>query len=82
MKLKKSLAISDTGFVFDPTTGESYMLNTTGLEIVSLLKEGKDQKSIADSITEKYDVERNTFERYYFDFAGILKQMQLVTTDE
>lgn len=82
IKLKKSLAVSDTGFVFDPATGESYMLNATGMEIISLLKEGKDLKSITAIITQKYDVQPNIFERYYFDFAGMLKQMQLVASDE
>ncbi len=82
MKLKKSLAISETGFVFDPSTGDSYTVNPIGLEIIQLLKVGKNLKSITKIMTQTYDVDHNTFERYYYDFLGMLKQMQLVTLDD
>lgn len=82
MKIKKSLAISETGFVFDPSTGESYTLNPTALEIIQLLKEDHSPEQITKTITQKYDVDENTFERYFYDFTGMLKQMQLVAPDE
>lgn len=82
MKLKKNLAISETGFVFDPSTGDSYTLNTTGLEIIQMLREGKNPEIITRKMTKTYDVDANTFERYYYDFIGMLKQMQLVAPDE
>ncbi len=41
----KNLALSDTGFVFDPTTGNTYTLNETALAIVRLLKQDKTKKS-------------------------------------
>ncbi len=31
MNVKKDIAISDSGFVFDPTTGESYSVNPIGV---------------------------------------------------
>jgi hypothetical protein len=34
------LAISDTGFVFDPRTGHSYTVNSTGLALLRALKQG------------------------------------------
>lgn len=82
MKIKKSLAISETGFVFDPSTGDSYTLNTTALEIIELMKKEKSLIDITEFMTTRYDVDVNTFERYYYDFLGMLKQMQLVITDE
>lgn len=82
MQIKKSLAISETGFVFDPSTGDSYMLNPIGLEIIELLREGKSRDEIAKVMTQTYDVDSHTFERYYYDFLGMLKQMQLAKTDE
>ena len=36
MNIRKDIAISDTGFVFDPVTGESFSLNPIGVEILSL----------------------------------------------
>ncbi|TVQ69817.1 MAG: PqqD family protein [Balneolaceae bacterium] len=82
MKIKKSLAISETGFVFDPSTGDSYTLNPIGLEILQMLREGNSREEITGTVTQAYDVDAMTFERYYFDFLGMLKQMQLVETDE
>ena len=34
MRLKKNIAVSDSGFVFNPTTGDSYSLNPVGKEIL------------------------------------------------
>jgi PqqD family protein of HPr-rel-A system len=82
MNIKKSLAISDTGFVFDPSTGDSYTLNPTALEIIQLLKQNHSPEQITQVITKKYDVDESTFERYFYDFTGMLKQMQLVAPDE
>ncbi|MDK2976488.1 MAG: hypothetical protein PWP06_963 [Candidatus Marinimicrobia bacterium] len=82
MKLKKNIAISETGFVFDPTTGDSYTLNPVGMEILSLLKEGLELEAISARILEKYDVEKGVLERYLYDFLGLLKQYQLVEEDD
>ena len=54
MNIKKDIAISDSGFVFDPTTGESYSLNPLGVEILTLLKDGDDQKEITNFVLQKY----------------------------
>ena len=40
------LAINDEGFIFDPETGNSYTVNKTGLFIIKLLKEGKNEEEI------------------------------------
>jgi hypothetical protein len=81
MILKKKLAISDSGFVFDPTTGDSYSLNPVGQELLGMIKAGKELEEIKHLITSKYDVELGTFERYYQDFVSLLKQFQLIEED-
>ena len=78
MNIKKDIAISDSGFVFDPTNGESYSLNQIGVEILTLLKEGNDQKEISDFILQKYEIDSDTFENNYFDFINMLKQFNLI----
>ena len=40
MNIKKSIALSDSGFVFDPSSGDSFSTNPIGLEIINQLKEG------------------------------------------
>lgn len=82
MNIKKSLAISETGFLFDPSTGDSFTVNPTGLKIIQLLKEGKSLQAITEFMVGEYDIDPQTFERYFYDFSGMLKQMQLVTNIE
>ncbi|MEA1897739.1 MAG: PqqD family protein [Bacteroidota bacterium] len=78
MKIKKNIAVSESGFVFDPSTGESFSLNKVGLELVELLKQGEDFDIIKKEILEKYDVDEISFEKYYYDFINSLNQNQLL----
>jgi hypothetical protein len=82
MKLKRNIAISESGFLFDPTGGESYSLNEQGLEILNLLKEKKSNEEIAMYMTDNYDISSDDFEKYYYDFLGMLKQYRLLEDDE
>ena len=82
MKLKKNIAISESGFVFDPTSGESFSLNPIAIEILNMLQEGKGQGDISGFVMNKYDVERDTFENNYFDFVGMLKQFSLLENNK
>ena len=38
MKIKKDIAVSDSGFIFNPATGESFNVNVTGAAIINHLK--------------------------------------------
>lgn len=78
MKLKKNIAISETGFIFDPTTGDSFTLNPVGLELLEMLKFGNTFEEISKHFTAKYDVDTTSFERYYYDFTSTLKLLHLV----
>ena len=78
MKLKKNIAISESGFVFDPTSGDSFSLNPIAVEILNMLKEGKGQGEIIEFVLKKYDVNKDTLENNYFDFVGMLKQFNLL----
>jgi len=78
MKIKSNIAISDNGFVFDSSTGDSYSLNSTAAEIIQMLKSGKEEKEIIKVFTEKYDVDDATFEQNLYDFLGMLYHYNLV----
>jgi hypothetical protein len=73
MIIKGNIALSDNGFVFNPSTGDSYTLNNTGKEALVLIKEGKNVSQIADLMLEKYDVDRVVLERYLVDFMNDLR---------
>lgn len=73
MKIRKNIAISESGFVFNPVTGESYTVNPIGTEIIQMLNEGMVADQITGSICDKYQVERHTFEKDLADFIGMLE---------
>jgi uncharacterized lipoprotein YddW (UPF0748 family) len=78
VKIKRSVALSDSGFVFDASTGDSYSLNPVGQELMDLIKSGKSDAEIGSQMTAKYDVDAATFERYFYDFVVTLRQMQII----
>ncbi len=73
----KNLALSDTGFVFDPTTGNTYTLNETALAIVRLLKQDRTKEEIIQSIISEYEVDTDEVERDYSDMVIQLSELGL-----
>ena len=78
MKIKKSVAISDSGFVFDASTGDSYTLNAVGADILAFIRGGKNEAEIVQEMTVKYDVDKQVMEQYIYDFLFTLRQMQIM----
>lgn len=81
MKIKKNIALSDSGFVFNPSTGESFSVNPIGVEILQLLREGKNKDQIKTSITKQYQIDEATFERDFDDFVNMMKHYLLTEND-
>ena len=77
MELKENIAISESGFIFDPNTGDSFNLNQIAREIVSMMAKGKSDKEISDGILKKYDVDETIFEQNFFDFKSMLTYFKL-----
>ena len=77
MKLKKNLALSDSGFVFDPSTGDSFSTNPIGLEIVKMLQTGKNADQIKEQIVKTYLIDESGFEKDYYDFVKTLTKLRL-----
>jgi len=78
MKLKKNIATSEEGFIFNPGTGDSFTTNGIGSEIISMIKEGKEAATIIKSVCEKYDVEQIQFERDLDDFMSQLADSNIL----
>ncbi len=81
MKLKKNIAISETGFVFDPNSGDSFSLNIIGKEILEQFQESKSKSDISSHMLNKYDIDEYTFERNYDDFIGMLNHFNLLDNE-
>lgn len=81
MLIKKNIALSDTGFVFNPSTGDSFSVNPIGLEILKMLKENKPEDEIKQHLLNKYATDQDTVEKDYYDFTKMLEQVKLTDTD-
>ncbi len=80
MRIKKNIAVSESGFVFDPTTGDSFSLNRIGLEIIELLRQENASDEIIGELLKKYDVDKGSLEKYFYDFTSMLRYYQLIET--
>jgi hypothetical protein len=77
MDIKKNVAISDSGFVFNPNNGDSFTLNPIGLEIVRLIQEGLSDQKIVDHMLENYSVDAATIEKDLYDFKKSIIRYKL-----
>jgi hypothetical protein len=82
MKINKNIAVSDSGFLFNPGTGESFSLNPIGAEIIGLLKDDKSIEDISKKLGKIYEADEITIERDLYDFISMLKQHTLIEDDE
>lgn len=71
----RRLALSDSGFVFDPLTGASFTVNSTGLALIRLLQEedSGDLVEIVDELCDLYEVAPVTAEQEVIEFSGVLR---------
>jgi PqqD family protein of HPr-rel-A system len=73
----KDLALSDTGFVFDPYTGATFTTNAAGLAILHALREGLGRSAIIERLTERFDVHGDV-ESDISEFFQLLRQHGVV----
>ena len=81
MKLNKNIAVSESGFIFKPTTGDSFSSNTIGAAIIEMLKADKKAKEITKAICEKYEVDASSFEKDLEDFMLQLRDSNLTSNE-
>ncbi len=78
MHLRKNIATSESGFIFNPASGDSFSANPMAAEILLNLKEGISSADIKKSILVKYDVEPGQLEKDWDDFVAQLREGNLL----
>jgi len=78
VKLKKNIALSESGFIFDPSTGDSFSVNGTGLKILEYLKTGFTESEIVSALVENFDADIQLIREDLDDFINHLKQLKMV----
>ena len=78
MQRLRSLALNPDGFAFDPTTGESFTVNATGLAILEGLREGASPLELVGRLTEDFEISESDATRDVDDFLDHLRTLRLV----
>jgi len=67
------LALSDSGFVFDPVSGRSYSVNASGLAILRLLQKPTGLAEVVEALQARFEGDATTLERDVIEFADVLR---------
>lgn len=76
--ISSNLAISDNGFLFMSSTGETFTVNEIGKHILNEMKNRTDIKKIREKILEEYEVSEQILEKDLNDFLSQLNTYKLV----
>ncbi len=78
MKIDPHLALSETGFLFHASTGDSFSVNPVGLRIIQLIKAGQSQAAILDALETQFEVDADRLEEDLTDFLQYLRQLKIL----
>ncbi|MGI6048411.1 MAG: PqqD family protein [Petrimonas sp.] len=81
MNIRKNIAISENGFIFNPLTGDSFSVNQTGVFVLQKLKDGESNENILKALQDEYDLDTYTAEKDFYDFLSMLKSYQLTENE-
>jgi hypothetical protein len=81
-RLISSLAVSESGFVFLPTTGETFTVNEVGRAILSALQNGRTEEEIVQLVAAEFDSDPTSIARDLHDFVSQLRHYRLLANGE
>lgn len=82
MKIDPNIALSETGFLFHASTGDSYSVNEVGQRIIQLIREKRDMKAIIQALTDEFEVDSEQLEEDLMDYIQFLKQLKIVIDEK
>lgn len=78
MNINKKIAISESGFIFDSSSGDSYSVNPVAMEILELIREGNSLEEIKKLLLDKYEVAEAVLDHVLDDFISTSKKFKIV----
>ncbi len=82
MAINKNIAISETGFLFNPSTGDSFSTNPIGRKVIHWLQSGLAQEEIVAKMQEEYSVDKDTVEKDIHDYISLLKSHHILKDEK
>jgi len=68
------LAVSESGFVFDPASGHNFTVNETGLVLLRLLQKTQRLDQILNTLRSEFEVDPREMERDVVEFISALRE--------
>lgn len=78
MKISKNLAISESGFAFNGSTGDSFLLNETAKFILQKINDGLAEQEVLKVLLNEFDVSSIEAEKDLHEFITQLKIYGLI----
>jgi hypothetical protein len=78
----KDIAISETGFVFDPFSGGTFTLNATGQSVIKGLRNGLSREQLVEHLQGEFSGASNRVAQDLDDFLRALREFGLVSDPE
>jgi hypothetical protein len=70
----KRLALSESGFVFDPVSGQSFSVNESGLAVLRLAQVEEEVEILVENLAQHFDASAAEIRRDVLDYADRLKE--------
>jgi fructose-1,6-bisphosphatase/inositol monophosphatase family enzyme len=80
MNIKKNIATSENGFIFNPATGDSFSANKLAALILTEMKAGTADEEIKEDILSRYEVTPEQLNRDWDDYLLQLRDANLLET--
>jgi hypothetical protein len=77
----RDLAVSESGFVFDPYTGNTFSVNAPGRTILEGLRQELAREQIVELLHERFETHQEDITRDLDDFVGILRREGIIPVD-
>lgn len=77
----KHLAISESGFIFDPMSGATFTTNAAGVRIILALRDGCGRAEVLTRLRDAFNVEGADLESDLGDFVRLLVQQGVLPHD-
>ena len=79
MRISQECVINSQGFLFNTVTGESFSLNSIGLDIVYRMKTDCSEQQLLETLLSEYETDEVTLRSDLSDFLLLLKRKGLLT---
>ncbi len=77
----RNLAISETGFVFDPFSGATFHVNASGRSILLGLRDGQSREQLRETLEDEFEVASADLDRDISEFLFVLRNQQLLPAE-